>query len=101
MFKCCMYLMYKVDIHYIHVHKIKDIRLCTARFPKQLPWFIQFLFCPPNYTYDFGTRIDPFFNSQKGTLRASQVTVALKTITAVCVLTVAVVRTERAAMGMF
>lgn len=38
-----MYLMYKVDIHYIHVHKIKDIRLYTVHFPKQLLWCVAFL----------------------------------------------------------
>lgn len=43
--------MYKVDIHYIHVHKIKDIRLYTVRFPKQLPWCIQFLICLQNCTF--------------------------------------------------
>lgn len=82
-----MYLMYKVDIHYIHVHKIKDIRLYTAHFPKQLPWCIQFLFCPPNYAYVLWHQSCPFFNSQKGMLRVSKVTMALETIITACILT--------------
>lgn len=54
-----MYLMYKVDTHYIHVYKIKDTRLWTAPCPKQPPQCVRVPFCPPHYACDLGTVADP------------------------------------------